>query len=604
MIAGNNVIAAFLSLDIIMEIKELKDKYGYLAATVAAYVVSLLFLQFGLGMGMYDVMQHPAFLTDCDFFMEWLPLPGGLSEYLSLFVEQFFRLTFWGAFAVIVEILLTAWLLVILMEKIFGAEYGAKSLLWIAPLFVSMLCLNNVYFDFSAITRLLVMLAVMNLLQLLPSGHKLYGALSAVSAVAIYHFCGPMHLYAFCAAELVLRIIHKIKFVDFVWSLGVAAFYPALMYRFVMPLAPAQVFYFPVGPRTILEQFQPVIALYWLLVPVAILMLHLLNGRKWNRAAAGYAVVVAVMLGVLFGVYRMEDSRRERFSDYMLWKMERSDWQYIINHAADYHGYDRNTNFCYDLALAMTGQMADRLFEYPQLLGNEGLLIEEPMVGGVCYPSSTMYFRLGQIPESLHYAYESIIYYRHSPYVLRRIIDCLIISNRYEEAEVFLKQLDRNMLMHNFVRDRRNYMAGNGKPNYTSFVQETRKLAVKNDYVMSPPYRNFEELFIANRNNQAAADYLLSYLLLAKDLENFFNVLSVSNYDKKHLPKHYQEAVAIYKATVQNPRKYATEVTIDPMISRRFVEFGTICNRDGAKAYHTVKQSFADTYWIYYRRQL
>ena len=183
--------------------------------------------------------------------------------------------------------------------------------------------------------------------------------------------------------------------------------------------------------------------------------------------------------------------------------------------------------------------------------------------------------------------------------MLRRIIDCLIIANRYEEAEAFLKQLDRNMLMHKFVRDRRNYIAGNGKPNYTSFVQEMRKFAVKDDYIMTPPYRNFEALFLANKNNCVAADYLLCYLLLEKDLENFFNVLAVSNYDPKHLPKHYQEAVAIYMATVQNRHQYVSKVTLDPLISRHFSEFGTI-NRNGSDAYKLVKQSFADTYWIYY----
>jgi hypothetical protein len=30
------------------------------------------------------------------------------------------------------------------------------------------------------------------------------------------------------------------------------------------------------------------------------------------------------------------------------------------------------------------------------------------------------------------------------------------------------------------------------------------------------------------------------------------------------------------------------------------MEFGTICNRNGADAYQIVKQSFADTYWIYF----
>lgn len=584
-----------------MEIKELTKQKGYYIAIAASYVAALLFLIFGVGTGIFHVLQHPAFLTDSEFLMEWLPLPGGLSQYLSLFVEQYLHLTFWGGFAVVVEILLTAAALVWLMSKIFDKEYGSKSLLWIAPLFVSLVCISNVYFDFSSITRLLVMIAVMCLLHLLPTDNKLFGAASALAAVAIYHFSGPLFLYCFCASELVLAIIHKIKFLDWVWTLAVAAFYPALMYRFVMPLGPAQIFYSPTGPRTILEQYQPPIAMFYLLVPTAILVLHLLRNKTFARPTMGYALTLVVMIGIIIVAYRTYDNRRERFSATMMFKAELSEWQYIIDNAKSFEEYDRNTNFFYDLAVAMTGQMSQKLFDYPHLLGDEGLLIEEPLVGGVCYPTSTMYFNIGQIPESLHYAYESIIYYKHSPYVLRRIIDCLIISNRYDEAEIFLKQLDRNMLAHRFVRSRRRFIAGLGTRLLPQeFVQGKRDLAVKDDYIMSPPYRNFEALYLANKNNQPALDYLLCYLLLTKDMENFFNVLETSNYDKNHLPKHYQEALAIYKATVQHPRKYAAEATIDPMISRRFVEFGTLVNRNGSNAYQTVKKSFADTYWIYY----
>ena len=599
-----------------MKIKELIDQYRYHIVIAAAYVAALLYLLFGVGMGCYHVTQHPAFLTDSEFLMEWLPQPGGLGAYLSLFVEQFFYMPFWGGFFLILEILLAAWLLVKLMERIFDKKFGAKSLLWIAPLFVAMLCLNNVYFDFSLITRLLLMLAVMNLLHLLPEGSKFLGVLSAVSAVAIYHFCGPMYLYSFCAAELVLAILGKIRFVDYVWTLGMTVVYPVLMFRFVMPLSPSQVFYNPVTMRSVVEQYQTVIYLFFFLVPVTLMVQHFANkhdcspkeltsGKKQKksfcRRSVCYAAVVAAMAVVVAIAFRISSSRTERFSALMAWKAEQSEWTYIIDHARDLDVYDRNTNFYYDLALAMTGQMSQKLFDYPQSLGNQGLLIEHPMAGSVCFPTSTMYFMVGQISAALHYAHESHIYYPHSPYVMRRIIDCLVISGRYDEAEMFLKQFDRNMLSHRFVRSRRRYMAGQ----YTrllpvEFVQGKQNTAVKEDYIMAPPYRNFEQLFIANQNNQPALDYLLCYLLLDKDLNNFFNVLEVSGYDKNNLPKLYQEAVAIYMATTQHPRKYATEVKVAPNVSRRFTEFGNIVNKMGKNAYNTLKQSFADTYWIYY----
>lgn len=600
-----------------MKIIELTKKNGYLITIAASYVATLLFLLFGLRMGIFHVTQHPAFLTDTQFLMEWLPVPGGVGVYLSLFVEQFFAGSFWGGSMLVLEILIAAFLLVKLVERVFETKYGAKSLLWIAPLFVSVACINNVYFDFSIITRLVLMLAVINLLFMSPKDNKLQCVWSSIAAVAIYHCCGPLYLYCFCVVELILAILRKVKWLDIIGSLVVTAFYPAFMYRFVMPLTPEQVFYSPVDTRSVLEQYQPLIVLFFLLLPVVILVQQRVDKIKWVDAEAVngkknkkkflrrqwvcYAIVIVALVGTTIGIYRMTESRRERFSARMALEAERENWQYIINNATKSPSYDRNTNFFYDLALALMGKMPDKMFAYPHLLGNEALLIEQPMAGNVCYPSSMLYYHIGQISNALHYAYESIIYYKDSPYVLRRIIDCLIISGRYTEAEMFLKQLERNMMAHRFVADRRKAIAGDGQSALSpEFVQKKHQISVKNDYVMMPPYRNFEELFLANRNNKAATDYLLSYCLLAKDLENFFNVLQKSTYNPKHLPRHYQEAVAIYMASAQNPREYASEVSIDQSINARFMDFMRICYREGNDAYAKVKANYADTYWIYY----
>lgn len=600
-----------------MEIKELTKKNGYLVAIVASYIAALLFLLFGLGTGMYHVMQHPAFLTDQQFFMEWLPQPGGIGAYLSLLVEQFFATAFFGGLLLVLEILLSAYLLVKLMERLFETKYGAKSLLWVVPLFVSIACINNVYFDFSAITRLMLMLLIMNLLHLLPKESKFLCILSAIAGIAIYHCCGPLYLYSFCAAELIAAILRKLKFIDIVGALAITALYPALMYRFVMPLTPAQVLYYPVVSRSILEQFQPLIALFFLLLPVSILVQYWVSKIKWaaaessdrqknrtplfRRQSVCCMAVLAVLVGITVGIYCMNESRRDRFSARMAWEAENENWQYIINNAIKSPGYDRNTNFYYGLALAMKGQMASHLFEYPQLLGKEGLFIEEPLAGIVCYPSSLMYYQMGQISNSLRYSYESATYYRNSPYVMRRIVDCLIISKLFGLAEMFLKQLDRNMLAHDFVTDRRNYMAGKkGCDLSAEYVQNKQNRAVKIDYIMSPAYKNFEQLMLDDNKNYAAADYLLCYCLLNKDMDNFFNVLNVSNYNFKQLPKHYQEAVAIYLATTKNPRKEALAVTLDPAISSRFNNFMSVVQKEGGNAYNTVKQKFADTYWIYF----
>lgn len=592
-------------------------KYSYHIAVAIAYVSAFLFVTFGIGTECYHIMQHPAFLSDFEFFKSEAAAPGGIGVYLSLFVEQFFYIKPWGGLLLTIEMLLASCLLCLFVKRVSGNGVAAKSLLWMVPLFVSVLCFNNIYFAFHVITQLMLLLAVLYLLHIISMDNKLFWVAEVVAAVVVYHVCGPMYLYSFCITEVLLNFIYGNlrKVINAAAVLGVALFYPAILYRFVLALTPKLLFYNPVADVTVLEQYQLMMYLFFLIAPLSVVAQYFANKfqvkqsdkhnkkskDKHDRTPYYYIAVLAVMLAIIVVAFSTDYDKRERFSARITYEAERANWQYVIEHCQDYPEYDRNTNYYYDMALSQTGKMGNQLFDYPQLLGSEALIIEEPLAGTVCYPASTLYFNIGQISNSLHYSFESIIYFKNSPYVMRRIIDCLIISNRYTEAEMFLKQLDRNMLAHAFVKDRRNFIAGKNDCKLSrDFVAVKQHLAVKWDYIMSPPFRNFEQLFLTEKNNQAATDYLLCYCLLENDLPNFLNVLTISNYNLANLPKHYQEALAVCYATNQPMPQNLRNVQLDKSIVQRFGDFATLANRKGEAAYPEVKQNFADTYWIYY----
>ena len=575
-------------------------KYGYYIAVFAAYAAAFVLFGFGVGTDCYHIMQQPAFLTDFEFFNEFPGVPGGIGEYCSCFVEQYFSSPVFGGFLLTVEILLSAWLLIVLVGKIFRTEITEKSLLWLVPLFVAVVCCNNVYFAFHIITQLIIMLAVSVLLHFLPGESRFFWLFEAIAAVMVYHCCGPLYLYGFCSGGIILQFLinSERKFVNCVSLLAVAGVYPLILYRFFLPLPPEPVFYSPVAMKTILEMYQPWIFMFYLIVPLSFVCQRISIKKRQNL---WYAFSYAAMLGIVIWAYSDSESRRERFSARIICEAERENWQYVIENAGKLGRYDRVTNFYYDLALAKTGLMSSKLFEYPQLLGNEGLLLEEPLAGGLCFHSSTQYFQIGQIPNSLRFAYESIIYYKHSPYVLKRIIDCLIISEHYTEAEMFLKQLSRNMLEGDFVRDRRRYMRGKSDCQLSDeLVEEKQSQRVRLDYIMSPAFRNFEELLLANPKNKAATDYLLCYCMLDNDLENFVNTLLASDYSLKNLPKHYQEAVAVYRATSKNPNPKIRAAELDQTLVNRFKDFAKLANRPDEKSYRLAKQYFNHTYWLYF----
>lgn len=592
-------------------------KYTYQIIVAAAYVAAMLFFMFGIGTECYYIMQHPAFLTDWAFFKDFLPIPGGVGAYLSLFVEQYFYIKFWGGFMLTFEILIAAALLNMLIKRVLQNNITAKSLLWLLPLFISVMCANSVYFAFQIITQLIVMLTIMNILHHVGKDNKMFSILLFAAALMVYHFCGPLYLYCFCVSEIIILFLTNSsqKLLNSAVVLVVAIFYPAILYRFFLPLTPKFIFYYPVTERIVLELFQPIIASFYILVPLAVVIQYFINkadfvkikkiGKKdkksINTAPFYYAGVCALMLVTLIIVYNIDDQKRERFSAKISFEAEAGHWDYVINNSGKIGVYDRNINFYFDMALALTGQMSNHLFDYPQLLGSEGLLLDEPLAGIICYPTSTLYFNLGQLSNSLRYAYESINYYKDSPYILRRIIDCLIISKHYTEAEIFLKELSRNMMAKNFIKDRMQFIKeGNSKNIPIEYVRQKQELAVKWDYIMSPPFRNFEQMMLSNGNNIPATDYILCYCLLENDLENFVNALLASRYNIKNLPKHYQEALMVYLSNTANPNPKIREAVIDNGIKQRYAQFATIVNNGGENAYRLAKQNFANTYWTYY----
>ncbi len=577
---------------------------NHIITITVLYVAALIFVMFGIGTECYHIMQHPAFLTDWDYLKDFLKQPGGLGEYLSLFIEQFFN-SYFGGVLLIGEILLAAWLLNKLTNKIFNINITSKSLLWLLPLFVSVMCFNNIYFAFQILSQFVIMLIVINILHIISAENKLYVLALAIGAIAVYHFCGPLYLYCFSLSEIIIAFATRKpnKIIISSVALAAATFYPAILYRFVLAITPKYIFYYPVSQRAILEMFQPVIFAFYIILPLSIVIQYFINKKEkpFKYSQHLYYGTILLMIVALIVVYQQKEFKHQRFAAKISYESECENWEYVINKSFKCGFYNRTVNFYYNLALAKTSTMGRYLFEYPQLLGNEALTIEEPLAGDVCYPTSTLYFQMGQISNSLRYAYESAIYYQNSPYIMRRIIDCLIISNRFSEAEIFLNQLNRNMLAKSFVKDRRSYIAGARNSLITEeFVQSKQKESVKRDYIMSPAYRNYEQLMLSNTNNQVATDYMLSFCLLNNDLDNFINVLVSSHYNLQKLPKHYKEAVVLYLSKTQTPNPKTNEIVIDNDTKARFNTFTQIASNAGSNTYNILKQDFSNTYWMYY----
>ena len=102
-------------------------------------------------------------------------------------------------------------------------------------------------------------------------------------------------------------------------------------------------------------------------------------------------------------------------------------------------------------------------------------------------------------------------------------------------------------------------------------------------------------MFLENKANTMAYDYLIAWTLLRKDLARFAEVLSISPYQV--MPKSYQEAMALYLALSQvNPDSFPAFVS--ETVRMQLNNFITAMNSGKNEGYMQTK--FGHTYWFYY----
>lgn len=130
----------------------------------------------------------------------------------------------------------------------------------------------------------------------------------------------------------------------------------------------------------------------------------------------------------------------------------------------------------------------------------------------------------------------------------------------------------------------------------TDWVAEKRRLMPVTDnlYDMQNSFpKSVEAIIMDCPENKAALEYLLSFVLMYKDINNFMGY--IEPYKGQNLPKLYQEAICVYQAT--KPDEQILEAyNIDPKIWNRFTNYDRNIQMMNAE---TAYKMYGDTYYYY-----
>ena len=512
--------------------------------------------------------QYQMFLFDTGYFLECIVLPGGLADYISEFLVQFYYMPVLGG-AIIALLLMGIQAAVWGLMKQYGARHDFPGYLLSFLPSIALWCAmgdQNVLLSFVvALFGALVIGWIHNRFH----NRLVKVVFELVSTALVYWFLGPVvFLYA---ALMIGDTLKNAKQKGNVFS-GIGYSAVILILTIAWILLTTQTLQYPLYrifaglnyyryPGAISPL--PFVVMVWAVVIPFLGMIpcHRKSLQKLQQSKVVIVLsYVLVIVASWFGIKASFDAMTYDLIDYdFLVRTEQ--WDKIIEKAEKKPATTPLSVSCVNLALSQKGMLADRLFEFYQN-GGEGLFptFTRDMISPVS--TAEIFFRLGMVNDAERYmfeAQEAIPNYRKSARLTRRIIECEIINGNYQVAAKLLRRLQKTLFYSNWANQTMallgNEKAINRHPIYGKLRKYREK---KQDFLFSDQEMDqmLGLLFLNDNHNKMAYEYLMCYELLQRDMEKsmqYYPLGRFVGYD--HIPRSFQEIlIGNWMKTHSDPR--------------------------------------------------
>lgn len=598
-------------------------------------------------------LQQIAFLTDRLFFQGYASYPGGIADYIAVFIGQFFYFKTFGSLLIILVAAIQGVIAMNLVQRVAGKVNWDFSIFALI-LFGSVWVQCDYHYPFYASSRLLLASVFVwiftVLIQKIP-GIRLF--LGFVLAILLFYLAGGAALFVFTAAAILIQSRFLVKKTDwFVFPVLIlfATVLPYLTYKYFFLVDFSLVYSITHSKSPLILYYTADYKLYMLysLLPVYILISVIqykfsktpeqgnnqnieikkellaqskkekkisgktdkktsgkeekVKRKNWNPELGWFAIQFLVILAVSVSCLNFAVDKEDRAKTMVFFYGAERDWTNVIKTAQSIQEYDPFVNFEYNKALANTGKLAENFLNYPQLAGSRGLFLDGAVTSDVPFICSDQYYDLGFINESAHWTFEAQTIFPNSPRLMKRLVQIHLITGQYKIAEKFLNRLRKNRLYQDWVNE------------HQKFIQDTSLVAKDPEFAWKrkcQPPENFTantyedklyKLMEANPANRMAWEYLLCSSLLDNDLGTFEKLLRENKtFPKSPLPRSWDEAMVLF-SYISQTTPGPEDVRFSPEKQKQFVSFINAMKpfgNDWKSARQSLKNDFGSTYWYY-----
>lgn len=483
--------------------------------------------------------QNQLFLFTSDYLLADLRTPGGMADYVSEFIVQFYYVPWIGALLIALTLSLMQWLMWKTVAKHDGRLFILTFLLPLAALW-NMGDIDSLLSLPVAVNIVLATVLMMRRVEtFLPKGKMLA---DIIIVPVLYWLAGPA-AWAYVLIRsidsgwrrLLLSSAVLLAFTFFAhWLVG---------YQLPLGMMFTGVNYYRIPQKASALQ---------LVVPFAAVVLtavaRLTSGK---RIATRVSAILQSATVIVIGWLSISDGF-DPYVNEILWQdsmVRQSRWQEIIQRAEKHQLDEAFSSECVNLALGMTGQLADRMFYFKQS-GPDALLLHSVRDNMSDYPTAEAFYQLGMINSALRYMFDiqqSILNFRKSGRCTKRIAECYIINGNYKAAEKHLNLLRHSLFYSDWAEDASTYLYNDNKVECHKTWGKLRRYRYKDRMLFSYPekHKMLGLLFMNNTSNRLALSYFMGQLLLDGSFNEFMGYMQwVQQYGGYNsMPYGYADAV-------------------------------------------------------------
>jgi hypothetical protein len=547
--------------------------------------------------------QQSLFLYTSSYIHDFFLKPGGLLDLSGKFITQFYIIKFAGSIILATVLTLPEIILFYANKRLMPGSVFSNVLLLIPSCLI--LVMQTHYYHLMMYNLGFLFVFLYFLISILPEKKKLQYL--AIALFPLFYYLESAYALIFIGLYIIYCLLYvkgKQKYYYPLALLAGAGISVILFNKIFLLQSIKQLFLYPlpfINDSTHKVLFYALIS-YIILYPVLCRLTGSISLKKLSsRLTIIIPGVIVLCLAVVFLItgYNSQTARVINLEKLVF----EEKWDKAIEYQEKYPSENMIGQYFYNIALSESGQLCDRLFYGRQDFGTGSLFL--PWSSEHINWGANSFYAIGLINEAQRWAYEEMVVYGPRPQNMKLLIKSSLINGKYSLTEKYSDILKNTLFYRAWAQEYEKLSGDTVAIKSNPELGRKIKILPGDDFFifLESPQDNLPLLVNENTANKEAFEYLMSWLLLSKEVEMVVNNIKLmKNMGYTRIPRHIEEAVMIYYNS-QGVFPDLGGLTVSNETRMRFDHYFTAymtARQNPATLKEKMQKPFGNTFWYYF----